>query len=79
VIIDTDIHPKKNLYFLGAIVIEQFKLSKRKKVDIDSLYSKLLLSAQYDISYDYFLLSLDWLYILGLVKLDSQGKINKCF
>lgn len=76
VIIDSDQHPEKNLYFIGAKIIEL--LSKnRKRADVYQLHNDYN-KKNTQISLDYLLLGLDWLYLLGVTEVDEKGRINLC-
>lgn len=75
-IIDSDQHPERNLYFIGAKVIAL--LSKNnKKADVYQIlkeYNK----KNTQISLDYLLLGLDWLFLLGVTQVDEKGRIALC-
>ena len=75
-IIDRDNNPSRNLYYLGALVIEILKESPGDNIDLFDTFQKIL--EREKISMKLFVLTLDWLYILGVVELKSGG-IRKCF
>jgi hypothetical protein len=70
-IVGRDIHPQKKIYYLGAIVLEILKSSNDKGYDFFSLYQQVIKKEK--ISINLFTLTLDWLFILGLV-----GCISNC-
>ena len=77
-IIDSDKHPEMNIYFIGA---QQLKLLRSEKVlswDIHSLFNQYNAINATKISFDYHLLGLDWLYILGLILADDKGNVHLC-
>jgi hypothetical protein len=69
-----NIHPRLSLYYNGGLVIEALtKLRESALVDLFVEVRKL-----HDITMPIFVLSLDWLYIIDLVKLNSRGNIELC-
>lgn len=76
-ITDKNINPERDLYYLGGVLIEV--LSKRKKEEIDYLDLYKQFSQRQDITINLYSLTLDWLFLLGLVTKSENGKIKKCF
>lgn len=72
-----DINPTNTVYYNGALALSVLEGSGNTKFDFLELYSKVRLRK--DISLQSYVLSLDWLFILGSIKLDHNGKIEKCF
>lgn len=75
-ILGKDIHPQRKIYYLGAIVIEILKSTDNKGDDFFSLYEQV--SNKEKISMNLFALTLDWLFVLGLIE-NKKGLIQKCF
>lgn len=75
-ILGKDINPQKKIYYLGAIVIEELKSSQNTENDFIILYQQI--NKKEKISINLFTLTLDWLFILGLVN-NKNGFIQKCF
>lgn len=71
-----DIHPERSIYYLGAILIEVLKALTDKELNSISLFHKFC--EREKVSIEMFTLTLDWLFLLGLVKND-RGQIKKCF
>ena len=69
-----DIHPANSLYFNGAYVLEA--LRKGGKISLIDLFieSRKLREMQMPI----FVLTLDWLFLAGLVFCNASGKIESC-
>ena len=65
--------PEKSLYILGAKIIDVLRYYD-EGVLLDELYSRV--SDHMEI--EYFILSLDWLYLLGILD-RKDGMISKCF
>ncbi len=81
-LIDQDNEPTKSLYFLGAKVIHALMESNFGVVDPNVLFRAVndgTVEAGAKVSYDYFMLTLDWLFLLGKINLDEKGDIIKCF
>ncbi|MGE4414624.1 MAG: ABC-three component system middle component 6 [Bacteroidales bacterium] len=75
-ILGKDIHPQRKIYYLGAVVIELLNTTDNKGNDFLSLYQQV--GKKEKISMNLFALTLDWLYILGLIE-NNKGLIRKCF
>ena len=67
-----DIHPDDAIYYLGSLVLSFLKKAGDKKIDVRTLYKKLNIRSS---NYNLYFLSLDWLFILGLVE-GEEGKIS---
>lgn len=74
-IINMEREPKYSLYYVGAMILEVLK--KEKSICIDNLYNHIRDSFNDDISIDFIYYSLDWLYILSLIKFESD-KVVVC-
>lgn len=75
-IISKNINPTRDLYYLGGLIIELLDSSKSDEYDYFDLY--LAIKKTQDISMNLFILSMDWLYILGVIQ-NNNGMIKKCF
>ncbi|MBI6181835.1 ABC-three component system middle component 6 [Serratia proteamaculans] len=69
--IDSD--PKANPIFLGGVILRFFQDSGESQKDITSLYNYV--NGNVQLSFELFLYSLDWLYIIGAIDLDENGDI----
>ena len=76
-IVSKNIHPERDLYYLGAKTIEVMTLSDKNEWDYFDLFSDL--NQQQKISVNLFSLVLDWLFILNAIKHSNNGRIKKCF
>jgi hypothetical protein len=76
-IIDKNINPERDLYYLGGILIDVLQNNGNKEVDYMDLYSSV--NIKKDITINLYSLTLDWLFILGLVAKGENGKIKICF
>ncbi|GHE80140.1 ABC-three component system middle component 6 [Thalassotalea profundi] len=73
-ILNSDSHPQRQLYYLGAKTLEV--LSNNGGVaDFFDTYSEI--KDQENISLMLFVLTLDWLYLLGAIK-SEKGTIEIC-
>lgn len=69
-----DIHPVNSLYFNGAYVLEALrKIEKASLMDL-FIESRKLREMQMPI----FVLTLDWLFLAGLVSCNASGNIESC-
>lgn len=76
-IISKDINPERDYYYLGAKVIQLLEKSKSKNYDYFEAY--LEMKSSENISINLFTLTLDWLYIIGVIDNSEKGYITKCF
>lgn len=75
-IIDKDTNPTKDIYYLGAQLLEV--LDNYQSNTIDLFQAFILFNEKIKISMGLFILTVDWLFILGSVRLNNK-KIIKCF
>lgn len=76
-IIDKNINPERDLYYLGGILIDVLQNKDNKEVDYMELYT--LINNKKKITINLYSLTLDWLFILGLVAKGENGRIKICF
>ena len=75
-IIDKDTNPTKDIYYLGAQLLEVLDSYKSNTIDLFEAFR--LFNQKIKISMGLFILILDWLFILGSVRLNNKD-IIKCF
>ena len=69
-----NIHPELSIYYNGYIVLKELKKeNKQKLVDLDQKVKKIN-----NMSFQIFVLSLDWLYLLNVAKIDKNGEVSLC-
>lgn len=73
-LIPDNIKPKASIYYNGAFVVKA--LDNRSEWDLVDLYEAT--KQIQDMSMPIFLLSLDWLFLLDFIALNSDGRIKKC-
>lgn len=76
-LLNTNIQPQFDVYYQGAKLLDYLNQLPNKTVDFFTVYQEF--NNIQKISMNLFMLTLDWLFILGLVKNSEQGKIEKCF
>ena len=76
-IVSKDTNPEKDLYYIGARVLEV--LASADTVEIDYVEIFLSLKSKMQISNNLYALSLDWLFLLGAIDISAEGNIRKCF
>ena len=69
--IDTD--PKANPVYIGSVVLRIFQSNDSMIIEISRLYD--LVNSVFELSFDLFLYSLDWLFIIGAIELDGNGGV----
>jgi hypothetical protein len=75
-IVNKDTNPERDVYYLGAKIIEIID-DEPEHVDFFYLYRKVQLNER--ISMNLYSLTLDWLYIIGAIENSGKGNIRKCF
>jgi hypothetical protein len=75
-IISSDIHPQKKVYYIGALIIKELKQIDTKEFDFFNLYTSL--KKKENISMNLFALSLNWLFLLGAID-KKKNKLIVCF
>ena len=76
-IVEKDINPERDLYYLGAKVIEVIASTGNSTIDFFAVFEKL--NASKTISINLFIYTLDWLYLIGVINKSNNGNIIKCF
>lgn len=69
-----NIHPELSIYYNGSIVLRELKI--KAKQPIFDLYQRV--KEINDMSFPTFILSLDWLYLIDLAKIDENGWVELC-
>jgi len=76
-ILNKNVHPERDLYFLGGVFIDYLDSQNKEKIDFFDFYVKM--NKTNPISINLFTLVLDWLFIIGVIKKGENGLIEKCF
>jgi hypothetical protein len=76
-IVNKNINPERDLYYLGGKVIEVLNSLNQKEVDYFDLF--LSVNKLNKITLNLYSLVLDWLFILQVIKKGNKGLIIKCF
>lgn len=75
-IINKDINPTREIYHLGALLIEILTNNSGRDLDFFDTYQSL--NEKIKVSIDLYILTMDWLFILGLIN-KKREVIKKCF
>ena len=67
-------NPKKSLYYIGALILEEFKY--QDTYDFLELYS--IIKQKNPISIQIYILALDWLFLISAVDMDRQRRLQRC-
>jgi hypothetical protein len=70
-------HPERDLYYLGAKIIEVLDSLQQGEWDYFDLFSEI--NQTENISVKLYALALDWLFILNVIQQGKNGGIKKCF
>lgn len=70
--IDSD--PKVNPVNIGAFILNNMANSDYMEIEIDTLYQSV--KDEFNASYDIFVYTLDWLYVVGAISLSENGNIS---
>lgn len=76
-IVERNINPERDLYYLGGVLIEMIRDNENEEFDYLELFEEF--KNKNGVSINLFTLTLDWLFILGIVTKGRKGKIKKCF
>jgi len=69
-----NIHPEFCIYYNGSIVLQELKLQTEQPVF--DLYQRV--KNINDMSFYTFILSLDWLYLIDIAKINKDGLVALC-
>jgi hypothetical protein len=73
-LVPDNIHPEQTIYYNGSFVLEA--IQENRVMDLLDLYIQT--KSKQEMSMPVFLLCLDWLFLLDLVTLNNQGKVELC-
>ncbi len=76
-ILNPDTHPERDIYFIGGRILEILDDFDSSEIDILDIFNSLKNSTS--VSFNLFILSLDWLFLLGVIRKGTMGGILKCF
>ena len=72
-----DIHPERDVYYLGAKVINILSDENYSSDSYLDIFEEL--NSSEDVSINLFVLVLDWLYLSGVVSGIEDGRVIRCF
>ena len=75
-IIDKDTNPSRDVYYIGSELLAILDKHDFKEIDLVDAFN--LLNKKVKISMSLFILTVDWLFLLGSIK-SQKGLIEKCF
>ena len=76
-ILGKDINPKKQIYYISALILNELKSFDSTEFDFFNVFNSLK-TKEKDLTINLYSLSLDWLYLLGAIKKD-KNRLIKCF
>jgi len=79
-ILTNEINPNQSLYVIGGEIIRLLKQESTKIVDVFILYDKFTETYTKNISLNFFIYALDWLFLINVIEFDERtNKLIKCF
>lgn len=75
-IIGKDIKPERQIYRLGALLLEVLQDTTNRNIELFDVFEQA--NSREPVSMNAFILALDWLFLLGAITNDG-GRIVKCF
>lgn len=75
-ILDQDMKPEKQAYYLGSTILRALKGQSSGNINLLDLFEQV--NQQEKVSYHAFSMAMNWLYLIGAVDLDG-GRLSKCF
>jgi len=76
-IASSNVHPERDIYYLGAKIIEILSTSEKNNWDYIELFE--IFKRGCKIEFKLFILCLDWLFIINAIEKNAYGEIKKCF
>ncbi len=73
-LVPDNIHPKQTIYFNGVFVLKA--IQEHRIIDVFDLY--ILTTSEQEMSMPVFILCLDWLFLLNIIKLNINDKVELC-
>lgn len=73
-LIPDNVHPERTIYFNGAFVLKVIQV--HRAINVIDLYLKTI--SENNMSMSVFVLCLDWLFLLGLIRFDNDGRVELC-
>lgn len=73
-LVPDNIHPEQTIYYNGAFVLKAIKT--HQVMDMLDLYIQT--KSEREMSMPVFILCLDWLFLLNLVTMNDNGKVELC-
>lgn len=67
VILSSEVSPSRTLYYLGGMILDVLRRERIRSISVEDL--RLLLSGRlsHELSYAYYILALDWLFLIGAI------------
>ncbi|WP_414672527.1 ABC-three component system middle component 6 [Lactovum miscens] len=74
-LLPNETNPKKSVYYYGYEILKEVQNSSQE-LELLDLYSKI--KGNTSISLKVFSYSLDWLFLINAIKINVQGRVEKC-
>ena len=73
-LLDRNTTPENTVYYISGLV--DGVINQHSGIDITDLYYKLIEKMESNVNYDFFILALDFLFLIDRVKIDSMGELH---
>ncbi|PQJ29658.1 ABC-three component system middle component 6 [Rubritalea profundi] len=75
-IVNQDIKPEKQAYYLGSLILSALKENSSKKIQLLDVFEQI--NKNEKVSYHAFSMAMNWLYLIGAIKLKGKH-LTQCF
>lgn len=76
-LVSNEINPSNSVYYIGGLILGVLEQKTSPTFDFLDLYQEINKSKK--VSLQLFLYSMDWLYLLKKIEINSKGYLRKCF
>jgi len=76
-ITDVNTNPQNQVYYIGSLVIDVLSKAEDKEFDFMDVFESL--NVIHKTSVGLYTLTLDWLYMIGCVRMNEKGGFVRCF
>jgi len=74
-ILDQDIKPEKQAYYVGSVILQALKDLNSEQIQLLNLFEQV--NRREPVSYHAFSMAMNWLFLIGAIEL-ADGRLNIC-
>lgn len=76
-VLTSDVRPGETLYYIGAYILDALKKNEGLvPLHVEELFGRV--RDLHGVESDSFNLGMDWLFLLGIVDIDQNGRVVRC-